>query len=287
MDLRSRAAIIVVAALFVFARRETADAPPPWSRTSSKLETLAERVSPPPGGRRTTVPPGSFAAWLRRLPLRPLGTTVRLFDGREKSAQGVVYAVVDLDIGTRDLQQCADAVMRLRAEYLWARGCAGRVSFDFTDGSPARWIEWRSGRRPVVAGGRVSWRQRAPMDSSYAAFRDYLNSVFTFAGSRSLARQLVLVRDPAQVEPGDVFIHGGSPGHAVLVVDVATDAQGGRMFMLAQSYMPAQDIHVLLNPELGNTPWYPALAAGLLRTPEWDFDYRELRRFPGGDCSGP
>ena len=82
-----------------------------------------------------------------------------------------------------------------------------------------------------------------------------------------------------------MFVHGGSPGHAVLVVDAACDARGRRMFLLAQSYMPAQDIHVLRNPARADDAWYPALAAGSLRTPEWTFDYRELRRFPDDDGS--
>jgi len=41
------------------------------------------------------------------------------------------------------------------------------------------------------------------------------------------------------------MIRAGSPGHAMLVVDVAEDERGRRIYLLAQSYMPAQDIHIV------------------------------------------
>jgi hypothetical protein len=65
---------------------------------------------------------------------------------------------------------------------------------------------------------------------------------------------------------------------------VAQNAQGERRFLIAQSYRPAQDIHVLRNPEERESAWYPARTQGTLRTPEWTFDYRDLRRFPAADC---
>jgi hypothetical protein len=247
--------------------------------------SLAQRIATPSGFTRVAAPDGSFAAWLRDLPLREPGTPARLFDGREKTPQDGVFAVVDIDVDATDLQQCADAVMRLRAEYLWAAGCAERIAFDFTSGDAARWSEWQKGQRPVVSGNKVSWETRGRPDASYASFRRYLRSVFTYAGSASLARELEAVADPAHVRPGDVFIQGGFPGHAVLVVDVAQNAQGERRFLIAQSYMPAQDIHVLRNPEDRDSAWYPARAQGTLHTPEWTFDYRNLRRFPATDCA--
>src|SRR5690242_16861327 len=85
-------------------------------------DDLATRFLPPAGAHRVAVAPGTFAEWLRRLPLLPRGTKVHLYNGAEKPRQDVHAAVVDLDVGTRDLQQCADAVMRLRAEYLRAAG---------------------------------------------------------------------------------------------------------------------------------------------------------------------
>lgn len=48
---------------------------------------------------------------------------------------------------------------------------------------------------------------------------------------------------------GDVFIKGGFPGHAVMVVDIAVDeSTQEKVFLLAQSYMPAQEIQILKNP---------------------------------------
>jgi hypothetical protein len=256
----------------------------PWVHTPPSGATLFERVPPPPGYERIAAREGSFAAWLRALPLKPAGTPVRLFNGDRKLYQAGALAVVDIDVGTRDLQQCADAVIRLRAEYLYAAGCEDRVTFDFTSGDAAPWSAWMAGRRPHVSGDHVTWNLQSALDSSYGAFREYLNSVFAYAGSYSLSRQMAVVDNPSAVAPGDVFISGGFPGHAVLVADVAGDSTGQRAFLLLQSYMPAQDIHLLTNPADPNSPWYPARREGTLRTPEWTFLYGDLRRFPGGDC---
>lgn len=253
--------------------------------TQPARDTIAARIAPPPGHARVPAAAGSFAAWLRALPLREAGTPVRYHDGRVKPFQGAVHAVVDIDTGSRDLQQCADAVIRLRAEYLWAGGCADDVAFDFTSGHPARWAAWRDGLRPVVSGQQVAWVRSGRADSSYAAFRTYLDTVFMYAGSLSLERELAPVAEAATVRPGDVYIQGGSPGHAVLVVDVAADAAGRRVALLAQSFMPAQDIHVLANPARAGSPWFEVAADGALVTAEWTFGAGALRRFGGNDCA--
>ncbi len=77
------------------------------------------RIVPPEGYARVNVKEGSFGEYLRNLPLRSHGTKVHYFDGREKWNRSVYCAVVDMEIGKRDLQQCADAVIRLQAEYLY------------------------------------------------------------------------------------------------------------------------------------------------------------------------
>lgn len=211
---------------------------------------------------------------------------MRLHDGTLKGNQQAQHVVVDIDVGQRDLQQCADAVMRLRAEYLWASGRSEDVCFRFTSGHKAPWSDWRQGMRPQVSGNEVVWRPSAGADGRYSSFRRYLRSIFIYAGSHSLSRELAPVSDIQRIEPGDVFIQGGFPGHAVLVMDVAQDEDeaesGQRRFLLAQSYMPAQDVHVLRHPG-SDSPWYPA-REGTVLTPEWSFRSTDLKRFPGPGC---
>lgn len=201
-----------------------------------------------------------------------------LYNGRPKPDQSLHAAVIDLDIGTRDLQQCADAVIRLRAEYLYAGGAAerARIAFDFTSGDRVSFARWAQGWRPVVARNRVSWRRDGARGTGRAQFAAYLSTIFAYAGSASLERELEPVTDTARPRGGDVFVAGGFPGHAVIVVDVAADPNGRHVMLLAQGFMPAQSMHVLKNPKGG--VWYDA-AAGDPETPEWTFRAGQARRF--------
>lgn len=251
----------------------------PWT-DASEHESVASRFPPPAGCSRIDVGRDGFGAWLRGLPLRPGRPDVLLHDGRKKANQNAHAAVLLVDVGKRDLQQCADAVIRLRAEYLYAAGRRDEIQFRFTSGDAAAWSRWRSGDRPTIRGNAVRWSRKAMPDASYRSFRKYLVVVFAYAGSLSLSRELQSVDDPARVEPGHVFIQGGLPGHAVIVLDVVENEAGARMFLLAQSYMPAQEIHVLRNPTRPDSPWYHAKSRGPLPTPEWRFRYSDLKRFP-------
>jgi hypothetical protein len=248
--------------------------------TKAAGQTIAARFPAPAGWRRAPVAAGSFAEYLRNLPLRPEGAVVHYFDGRTKT-RPVYAAVVNLDVGTRDLQQCADAVMRLRAEWLYRQGRKQEISFKLTDGFVAAYAQWMRGKRIHTNGRRTEWRAVAAPGDSYTSFRQYLDVVFTYAGTLSLDKSL-LPQKTASLAIGDVFIRGGSPGHAVIVVDVIENAGGEKRFLLAQSYMPAQEIHILKNygaPQL--SPWYSARLEGRLETPEWDFLESELKTWPG------
>lgn len=223
--------------------------------------TLAQRIAPPPGFERTPQPEGSFAAWLRGLPMRPEGAPVLTHTGKPKFRQDVHVAVVDIDVGKRDLQQCADAIMRLRAEWLFSQRRDTEIAFNDTDGK----------RRRFSATGR----------KDHAGLRRYMDLVFAYAGTYSLERELKKV-PPEDVRTGDVFIKGGFPGHAVLVADMVENrTTGEKRFLLLQSYMPAQDMHILKNPASEDgSPWYATPIGDRLVTPEWVFPATALRRWP-------
>jgi uncharacterized protein DUF4846 len=249
----------------------------PWLSKTAPVRTLEAAIAPPPGFTRVPLEPGSFSAWLRDLPLRPAGTPVRDFQGTEIVAgdDPFVAAVVELDVSPAGVQQCADSIIRLHAEWLWSQNRKDRIAYSFTSGHLARWTEYAAGDRPEVSGTKVSWVHTGTQARSRAAFRAYLDMVFTYAGTHSLASEK---NRPARedIQPGDFFVEGGNPGHAVLVLDVAVNAAGERVALLGQGSIPAQDFHIF-TPGQGD-PWF-SLEADELVTPVWTpFPWSSLRR---------
>lgn len=252
-----------------------------WLARYDAAQTLAARIQPPAGYERVATESGSFAEWLRYLPLKAGKPDVLLWNGQPKHNQSAHAAVLQIDVGDKDLQQCADAVMRLRAEYLWSAKRYSDIQFRFTSGHNAPYTQWKQGYRPLISGNKVSWVKKAHPNSDYANFKQYLQQIFTYCGTSSLSKELHAVPNPTQIEAGDVWIRGGFPGHAVVVLDVAQDPNSGeKRFLLAQSYMPAQEIHLLNNPNNpAISPWYDTNFGNTLHTPEWDFDRQQLKRF--------
>jgi hypothetical protein len=205
---------------------------------------------------------------------------VHLFNGELKRWQGGQAAVVEMSVGDKDLQQCADAVIRLRAEYLFAQGKKTSIGSHFTSGFDAPFARWLKGERIRVDGNKAAWYNAHQPGASHDDLLAYLRMVFTYAGTASLSKELLPCADK-DIEAGDVFVQGGHPGHAVIVVDVARNAMGEQIFLLAQSYMPAQEIHVLKNMEDTDlSPWFRLNEGEELVTPEWTFRWQDRKRWP-------
>lgn len=249
----------------------------PNKKTSAN--TIETRISCPDSFVRQGVETNSFQAYLRSLPLKAAGAKVHYYNGNTKPKNGVYTDVVDLAIGKKDLHQCADAVMRLRAEYLWKQKKYEDIHFNFTNGHKVAYKEWMSGKRMKIEGNKTWWLDKHPPSNTYQDFWNYMELIFMYAGTASLEKELhsTTIENAAI---GDVLIQGGHPGHAVIIVDKAIHEDTGEaIYLLAQSYMPAQEIQILLNPVNKKiSPWFQ-LQSGNIQTPEWNFTSTDLKRF--------
>jgi hypothetical protein len=243
-----------------------------------KGKTLAERFLLPKGCIRKTLDNQSFAYYLRNFPLKNHGSKVYYFDKREKN-NPVYAAVLDIDCGIRDLQQCADAVMRLRSEYLYKQQKIKDIHFKNFAGMDMDYVRYQQGYRMST----TAYKKTNAPDTSLQGFRKYLDMVFAYANTYTLEREMS-PQSVQDLQGGDVFIvsKANAFGHAVIIMDVAFDEKTKeKIFLLAQSYMPAQDIHILKNTnDTGHPYWYSTqyLQENLV-TPEWTFPVSALKKF--------
>lgn len=215
---------------------------------------------PPPGTDRHPADP--FATYLQSLKVLGPEVPITTHDGQVVNRAG---RVLDLDLVRGDLQQCADTAIRLRAQ--WLKDTGREVMFHATSGDPLPWARYRGGERPTVKNDRIAWRPGGDK-----AWDSYLRAVFTWAGTASLAaHDTTPVRGEPQ--PGDLLVDPGFPGHAVILVDVATRDEETYL-LIAQGFMPAQTAHIVPGPHAGWWRWEPGL-----RLPVWSFEAAHLRRF--------
>ncbi len=225
-------------------------------------ETIEQAFAPPVSAER--VPADGFGAWLRTLPLSDRATPVRTHDGQVVPHPARVVA---LPLVPGDLQQCADSALRLRAE--WQRSQGGSPSFRATSGDPLPWARFAAGEQPYAKNNRILWRR---VDPATQTWEGWLSAVFVWAGTRSL--YAYETRPAATPRPGDVLVEAGSPGHAVVVLDVAKRGDE-TLLLIGEGFMPAMDFHVELGPEAG---WWPWTARGLA-LPHWPLGPETLRRW--------
>jgi hypothetical protein len=255
----SQSSLFFISFLFIACKGKNDDIshhPNNLASQATKFETI-NAIPPPDGYDRITLAKNSFGEWLRAISLKK-DDRVYLYNGSLKKNQSAQFAVLDIPVGKKDLQQCADAVMRLRAEYLFEQGRYAEIVFRDNNDEP------------------YAWKGK----DNKQGCNNYLENVFGRCGTASLEKQLKPVSDWQQMQPGDVFIKGGFPGHAMIVVDEAINKKGKKIFMLAQSYMPAQDIHIVKNPlDEKISPWYEVSVSDEVITPAWVFNHLQLRKW--------
>ena len=241
---------------------------------------LVDRYKTPEGYERIVVEEGSFGEYLRNKKLKPYGNKALYYNGRTKSSKGVYDSVYDYSIGDKNLHQAADAIMFLRADYLFNKQMYSNICFSFVNGFKAEYSKWMAGYRIRINDNEASWYKDAEQICTYDNFLKFMNMIYAYCSTISLPKDLTPINiDEMQI--GDVFINPKMAGHSAIVVDMAVSSKTGRkIFMLAQSGSPAQQTQILINPNNPEiSPWYEIDNKDEIITPEWTFISNELMRF--------
>ena len=242
--------------------------------------TLLTRVLPTEGYKRINNPKESFAEYLQTYKLKPYGSPIINYDGSHYFAQDWHEGILELPVPDNGLQQCADALMRIRSEYLWNQDRKKEIGFNFTSGHYCSWQKYAEGYRPKINGNKVSFHKTKKANHSKENFYRYLNLIYMYAGTLSLYHELekVAIKD---LQIGDMLVTPGSPGHIVIIADAIVNAQGAKRYLLVQGNTPAQSVCILKNFEdTAISPWYEFMTKDApVLTPGYHFEKAQFLRF--------
>lgn len=249
------------------------------SYINTKGDSISTRVLVPEGYKRVVYPNQSFQEYLRHYKLKPYGTKIINYDDSEYFAQNWHDAILEVPVPKNGLQQCADALMRIRSEYLWNNNRKNEIGFNFTSGHYCSWKKYAEGYRPNIKGNKVTFHKTASANHTKSNFYKYLNLIYMYAGTLSMYHELQKV-PVSEIKIGDMLVKPGSPGHIEIIVDEIVNEEGDKMYLLAQGNTPAQSVCMLKNfEEPSISPWYQFQEGEPVYTPSYYFDEALFVRF--------
>lgn len=265
--------------------------------------TIGTRFGVPKGFKRVEAEKGSFAEYIRNYELKPKDSiayyyddeTGSYFENKEASTVGVFQLKNQLN----RWMQCADSIIMLYAEYLYSAQRFEEIKFTFANGFECDWITYSKGNR--FNPSENAWELKEEPDDSYETFLKYLDLVYQYANTDSLARDMSSSPAMQDIGIGDAFVVGVSQlqavaatvapginikyGHAIIVTDVAVNPDTGEyLFMLAEGNTPATDITIIENPDKSMGVWFKFNEVGSFvknADPGIPWSAAWLRRFPG------
>lgn len=242
--------------------------------------TIKSRVDVPEGYERVIYSKGSFQEYLRNYKLKSFDSKIINYDGSEYFWQHGHIGILEVPVPDNGLQQCADALIRIRSEYLWDTNRKDEIGFNFTSGHYCSWQEYALGYRPIINGNEVFFRKTAQENYTKENFYKYLNLVYTYAGTLSMYTELPKVEDVKNLKIGDMLIKGGSPGHIVMICDEAINSKGEKLYLLFQGNTPAQSVHLVKNLEKASiSPWYSLKKDAVIPVSNYTFRSSKFVRF--------
>lgn len=252
----------------------------PSSLIHKEGRTIKTRIKVPEGFKRILSEEGTFSNYIQNYPLKESSAQVINYDGNPYMFQQGHVGVLEVPVPSNGLQQCADALIRIRSEYLWSINRKVEIGFKFTSGHYCSWTKYAQGYRPKIKGNSVTFSKIATPNDSKENFYKYLNLIYTYAGTYSLSQELKKIHHLPEVKIGDLLIYPGFPGHVMMVADIIENQEGERRFAFFQGNTPAQSVHIIKN--VSNTsmsPWYDLKDKTSLDTPIYTFSSFDVLRF--------
>ncbi|KUY15845.1 hypothetical protein BAZ12_07800 [Elizabethkingia miricola] len=242
-----------------------------------KSNILKGRLLVPKGFAREITNENTWEHFIQNQALEKFGSPILKHDGTKILDQKHHVGTLTYDVGEKDLQQCADALIRLRAEYLFGQKRYNEIGFNFTSGDHFTWKSYAEGERPLINGNNVKFIKRAPENAlgSYSDFRQYLDIIYNYAGTISLSKELKDSKGNMELNIGDLIITPGSPGHTVMIADKISDGKN-KKYALIEGFTPAQTIHIL---SVNGNPWFSIKPGAIIETPRYTFQNAVIKRF--------
>jgi hypothetical protein len=205
------------------------------STGQAQQKTIRTAINVPSGFQRMDYPEGSFSNWLQNVPLKKDNNIVSYNGTPVNKRIYQVWAVADIPLLFKsDIEQCADFCMRLWAEYHKEKKMMNDLFlFDY--------------------GGSKKYFKDQKKD-----YRGFLQQAFSFSNSSSLKKGCKEVKIP-DLQPGDMFVQNetGGIGHVSMIVDVCSNKEGKKLFLVGYSFMPAQEFHIeKARDEYGISGWF-------------------------------
>ena len=203
------------------------------SRTSNPWNAATIGDIPAPVGYARV--DGSYAEFMRSLPLKKRGSKVQLYTGGDARFQFLSTGVIDIPMLSNS-EQCADMTMRVRAEYLFSHGRYSEIRFQDVNGNT---LQYQGG-------------------ASHKALEKFLKKAYGVCSTFSVSRETE-PRKIGDVQPGDVLVYPARKlegmGHALIVIDVARNGKKVAI-MCAEGNTPARELHIVRNPNPISNPWF-------------------------------
>lgn len=210
----------------------------PFSK-SLNTSKLTDHVSIPDGYKRVETNDG-FGEWLKDLPILKDRNNVLTYKNKEANFFERFLmesdGIIDMDV-FHEWQQCADSILRLKAEYHWSKNEYSKITFN-------------NGKKEI---SYIDWIKKHK--NSRKTFKKYLRYVFGNLGTASMKRDLKKV-DSNDIQAGDMNIQNqsGAVGHIFLVLDVVENEKKEKLYLLGQGATPAMEFHIIKLP-FASSPW--------------------------------